>query len=318
MEFQLNHQPNRQSSLAAPVMALSGHNGAIHTLKFSPDGTVLASGSQDNFIFLWHVFSTQCENYMALKGHKNAILELHFTKDGERLISCSTDSTVRVWDTQMGETTKRMKCNALVNSCCPQPHKKDILASGSDDGCIIVWDFRVKGSVQTIQGQYPVTAVVFAHESNTIYSGEVDNCIRVYDRRNKQVLSTLEGHTDTITGMRLSPNGAYLLSNSMDNSLSVWNMRNQVNKNRHVKTFTGHIHTNEKDLTKCDWSPDGLRVAVGSGDHLVYIWDVASRQLIYKLPGHRGTVVEVAFHPTEPIFGSCSTDKNILLGEFTK
>jgi len=33
----------------------------------------------------------------------------------------------------------------------------------------------------------------------------------------------------------------------------------------------------------------------------VYVWDVASRNLMYCLPGHKGSVNEVDFHPKEPI-----------------
>ena len=40
--------------------------------------------------------------------------------------------------------------------------------------------------------------------------------------------------------------------------------------------------------------------------------------LTYKLPGHRGSVNEVVFHPTEPIIASCSNDKSIYLGELAQ
>lgn len=33
----------------------------------------------------------------------------------------------------------------------------------------------------------------------------------------------------------------------------------------------------------------------------VYIWDTTSRRIVYKLPGHAGSVNEVVFHPEEPI-----------------
>lgn len=56
-----------------------------------------------------------------------------------------------------------------------------------------------------------------------------------------------------------------------------------------------------KNLLRCSWSPDGRKVAAGSGDRFVYIWDTASRQVLYKLPGHAGSVNEVDFHPYEPI-----------------
>jgi Prp8 binding protein len=48
---------------------------------------------------------------------------------------------------------------------------------------------------------------------------------------------------------------------------------------------------------------------------MVYIWDVASRRLLYKLPGHSGSVNEVVFHPKEPVVASAGSDRQIYLGE---
>ena len=68
-------------------------------------------------------------------------------------------------------------------------------------------------------------------------------------------------------------------------------------------------------MLKCCWSPDGTKVSAGSADRFVTVWDTASRQMLYRLPGHTGTVNEVDFHPTEPIIVSASADKKIYLGE---
>ena len=56
-----------------------------------------------------------------------------------------------------------------------------------------------------------------------------------------------------------------------------------------------------QNLLRCSWAPDGSKVAAGSGDRFVYIWDTTSRRILYKLPGHAGSVNEVDFHPEEPI-----------------
>lgn len=56
-------------------------------------------------------------------------------------------------------------------------------------------------------------------------------------------------------------------------------------------------------------------VGVASSDCLVYAYDTATGDIKYRLPGHGGSVNEVAFHPTEPIIGSCSSDMSVYLGE---
>jgi WD40 repeat protein len=58
-----------------------------------------------------------------------------------------------------------------------------------------------------------------------------------------------------------------------------------------------------------------VQVTCGSADRMVYVWDTASRRMLYKLPGHSGSVNEAVFHPSEPILGSGSSDRQIFLGE---
>ncbi|PNH01670.1 U5 small nuclear ribonucleoprotein, partial [Tetrabaena socialis] len=79
-----------------------------------------------------------------------------------------------------------------------------------------------------------------------------------------------------------------------------------------------HLHNFERNLLRCDYSADAAKVTCGSADRMVYVWDTSTRKLLYKLPGHSGSVNEVAFHPKEPIIGSASSDKTIFLGELAE
>ncbi|CAO2833515.1 unnamed protein product [Amaranthus hypochondriacus] len=305
----------RTSSLESPIMLLTGHQSAIYTLKFNPTGTVIASGSHDREIFLWNVHG-DCKNFMVLKGHKNAVLDLHWTTDGTQIVSASPDKTVRAWDVETGKQIKKMaEHSSFVNSCCPARRGPPLVVSGSDDGTAKLWDMRQRGAIQTFPDKYQITAVCFSDASDKIYSGGIDNDVKVWDVRKNEVMMTLQGHQDMITGMSLSADGSYLLTNGMDCKLCIWDMRPYAPQNRCVKVLEGHQHNFEKNLLKCAWSPDGSKVTAGSADRMVYIWDTTSRRILYKLPGHTGSVNECVFHPKEPIIGSCSSDKQIYLGE---
>ncbi|CAF2094118.1 hypothetical protein HID58_017079 [Brassica napus] len=305
----------RTSSLEAPIMLLTGHPSAVYTMKFNPSGTLIASGSHDREIFLWRVHG-DCKNFMVLKGHKNAILDLHWTSDGSMIVSASPDKTVRAWDVETGKQVKKMaEHSSFVNSCCPTRRGLPLIISGSDDGTAKLWDLRQRGAIQTFPDKYQITAVSFSDAADKIFTGGVDNDVKVWDLRKGEATMTLEGHQDTITGMSLSPDGSYLLTNGMDNKLCVWDMRPYAPQNRCVKVFEGHQHNFEKNLLKCSWSPDGTKVTAGSADRMVHIWDTTTRRILYKLPGHKGSVNECVFHPSEPIIGSCSSDKDIYLGE---
>ena len=331
---------HRTSSLSAPTMLLTGHGDAVMSLKFSPSGQALASGSRDKSVNLWNVwgdckvrqrpgypsrrpasltatlFHPPClQNYMVLNGHHNAVLEVQWSGDGERLLSCSADKTVRAWDAETGQPVKKMaEHSAIVNSVCPARGSLQLVVSGSDDGTTRLWDLRVRKCVQRFDGGFAVTAVAFNDAADGVFSGGIDNVVRCHDLRTGEVSMTLSGHKDTITGMAVSPDGNFLLSNAMDQTLRVWDVRPYAPQERCTRVIKGHAHNFEKNLLRCAWSPDGSKVTCGSADRMVYVWS-ADGTLQYKLPGHKGSVNEAVMHPKEPIVASCSSDSTIYMGE---
>ena len=65
-------------------------------------------------------------------------------------------------------------------------------------------------------------------------------CPQVWDlRKDDEPAMVLKGHADTLTGMRVSPDGSHLLTNAMDGTLRVWDMRPYAPQNRCVKVFNG-------------------------------------------------------------------------------
>ncbi|XP_065346761.1 U5 small nuclear ribonucleoprotein 40 kDa protein [Cloeon dipterum] len=305
----------RTSNLSAPIMQLEGHGGDIFTAKFHPEGHHLASSGFDRQIFYWNVYG-ECENIAVLSGHSGAVMELHFTPDGTQLVTASTDKTVALWDISQATRVKRFKGHSsFVNSCHAARRGPSMFVSGSDDGTVRVWDSRRKQQATTLNSGYQVIAVTFNDNATQAISSGIDNDIKVWDLRQNALLYKLKGHTDTVTGLSLSPDGSYVMSNGMDNVLRIWDIRPYAPQERCVKIFQGHQHNFEKNLLRCSWSADGSKIAAGSSDRFVYIWDTTTRRILYKLPGHNGSVNEIDFHPKEPIVLSASSDKTIFLGE---
>uniref|UniRef100_A0A182VUY4 U5 small nuclear ribonucleoprotein 40 kDa protein n=1 Tax=Anopheles minimus TaxID=112268 RepID=A0A182VUY4_9DIPT len=311
----LEQNVERTSGLLGPIMLLEGHGGEIFSTEFHPEGEHLLSTGFDRQIFLWKVYD-ECDNVGVLSGHSGAIMEAHFSPDGSNIYTCATDKVVGVWDVPTCTRIRKLKGHThFVNSCCGARRGPTLIVSGSDDSSIKIWDARKRHVVSTFDNTYQVTAVCFNDTAEQVISGGIDNEIKVWDIRKKEIVYRLRGHTDTVTGLSLSPDGSYVLSNSMDNTLRIWDIRPYVPGERCVKVFTGHQHNFEKNLLRCAWSPDGLKISAGSADRFVYIWDTTSRRILYKLPGHNGSVNDIDFHPTEPIIVSGSSDKTLYLGE---
>ncbi|RLN86581.1 hypothetical protein BBJ28_00006853 [Nothophytophthora sp. Chile5] len=309
---------DRTSGLLAPTMLLSGHSAAVYSLKFSPSGQHVASSSFDRSILLWDVYG-ECRNYNVLRGHKNAVLEVQWTYDSAQIVSASADKTVGLWDAQTGARVKKFAGHsAIVNSCCPVTSGPTLVVSGSDDGTTKLWDVRHKRAAKTFENGYQVTAVCFSGDNTHVITGGLDGDIKMWDLRKGEVSTVLQGHADIVTGVSLSPDGSYLLSNAMDATVRKWDVRPFVKGERLQTTFVGAKHSFERTLIRCGWSADMRFVASGSADRFVYIWDAETGHLRYHLPGHTGSVNEATFHPTEPIVGSCGSDKNIYLGELAE
>lgn len=147
---------------------------------------------------------------------------------------------------------------------------------------IQVWDLRVKRSVVTFTDSYQITTVCFTEASDQIFTSGIENVVKTWDLRNQQIALTMEGHSDTVTGMKLNQEGTHLLTNSMDNTLRMWDVRPYAPVNRCVKVFVGHTHNFEKNLLRCCWSPDGQYITAGSADRMVSIWETESANLIYR------------------------------------
>jgi len=308
--------PPRTSDLLAPTMQLSGHQGEILSAKFHPDGNVIASTGNERNIYLWNVFG-ECENFYIYKvAHDATILDLKFNTDGSAIFTASVDKTVGMFDTETGERVKRMKGHkGIVNACSVSRRGDQLVASASDDCTVKIWDTRRRHAVKTLQLNYQVTAVCFDDTAQNIVTAGIDNDVRLWSINSDKAPIAMYGHKDTITDLCLSHNGGHALSNSMDGTLRMWDVRPYSPGERCKNVYFGHKHGFEKNLLKCSWSTDDSLIACGSADRLVNVWNVHNRQLVYKLPGHNGSVNDVQFHPKQPIVMSCSSDKEIFLGE---
>jgi WD40 repeat protein len=74
---------------------LTGHNGEVHTIAFSNDNRLLASGSADKTIRIW--FLKNKRSPQVLSEHEQGVSSVGFSTDQKLLVSGSLDGKIKVW-----------------------------------------------------------------------------------------------------------------------------------------------------------------------------------------------------------------------------
>jgi RNA polymerase sigma factor (sigma-70 family) len=122
-------------------------NSPVQSVAFSPDGTLLATGSHEPIIRLWK--TTTGTEAPPLKGTERGFWPVVFSPESRSLVAaCREDNTVRVWELATGRERRRIAGHTRsIQSLAFSPDGQSPV-SGSEDTTILVWDLtgqRSKG-----------------------------------------------------------------------------------------------------------------------------------------------------------------------------
>ncbi|NJM73324.1 MAG: hypothetical protein HC862_26150 [Scytonema sp. RU_4_4] len=282
---------------------LVGHDNAVNSVSFSPDGKTLASASYDKTIKLWDVATGK--QLKTLSGHSDGVHSVSFSPDGKTLASASSDYTIKLWNVVTGKQLNTLTGHrSTVNSVSFSPDGKT-LASASADFSIKLWDVTTVKEHNTLTGHNDeIFSLSFSSDGKTLASASKDS-IKLWDVATGQERNTLIGHSNTVLGISFSPDGKILASASFDKTIKLWD----VATGKLLKTFTGHSDL----VNSVSFSPDGKTLASASGDQTIKLWDVATGKQLNTLTGHRNAVSSVSFSPDGKILASASGDQTIKL-----
>ncbi|KAJ3188501.1 hypothetical protein HDU82_004073, partial [Entophlyctis luteolus] len=113
------------------VSLMSGHTAAVTSVAYNHDGSLIASGSEDNTVRVWNALSGALVS--ELKGHSEKVTSVAFNHDGSLIASASYDETGRVWNPLSGALVSELEGHFLPVISVAFNHDGSLIASGSED-----------------------------------------------------------------------------------------------------------------------------------------------------------------------------------------
>lgn len=302
-------------------LVFKDHHAGVHTVRFSPDGNLVASAGEDREILVRDPLDTAAP--ITLTHHEAAVRTLAFQPGSGLLASAGDDARIVLWDLQRRAATRVVPLGGRVNAIDFSADGR-LMASGEHNGTVVVWDaatwselFRVShdlGTVHDLTFNPAGDVLAVAATSGTLVHHLSRGASDIYQDHNASVLSValsstgmmatggkdsqvvlrdlarpgppkqLRRHFSAIRGVDFTPGGEFLLSASDDGSVRWWSTP--------TGGFLTALVTRGVAYHTADLSPDGSRLATGGAEN-ISVWPMARP----AFTGHANPPVAARFTP---------------------
>ncbi|PMB19415.1 hypothetical protein CEN45_19170 [Fischerella thermalis CCMEE 5198] len=293
------------------LKTLTGHQGWVTDVIFSPDGKSFVTSSRDGTVKIWSQDGVLQKTIPEQKNlpeknnssENNPVWGVGFSPNGEIIATANEDNTIKLFSREgiLLQTLKGHKNRVRDVSFSPDGQR---IVSGSDDGTAIIWQrdgTAFKSLPKPLEGHKGnVNRVVFSPDSKTLATvsdGDDDN-VKLWNI-DGTLLTTFNGHTDRVKDVSFNPDGRTLVTGSWDSSVRVWNLVGLFSK-----TLEGHTDR----VMDVSFSPDGQMFASASWDKTVRLW--RRDGTFIKLLPHTDKVNGVSFSPDGQLIATTSAEKD--------
>lgn len=174
---------------------------------------------------------------------------------------------------------------ARVDGMAFSPDGK-LLASGSADNTIKLWDTASRREVRTLAGHTGgIKAVAFRPDGQWLASGGIDGNIKFWEAGSGKQVSNFPGN-GSVSAIAFSPDGRRFAAGNMEKVIKLWDLSSGGER-----TLSEH----KGFVTTLAFSPDGHWLASGSADKTVKIWEVQSGRVVATLSSHTDRITTLSF-----------------------
>ncbi len=290
---------------------LQGYTGVVNRIAWSPDGSYLASPSEDKTIRIWDARTGACVRI--LQRHTSGVNSVAWSPDGQHLASASHDKTLRLWDAASGKHLQKLVGHTDYVRSVSWSSDGQRIASTSDDQTIRLWEVASGNALQTLEGHTDwVFSVTWSPDGQRIASASADKIIRQWETASGKHLRTLQGHTAEVWSIAWSPDGQRIASASADKTIRLW----EAASGKALQVLEGHSGW----VDSISFSSDGQWLASKSnsktnrGDNTVRLWrcDTWACVAILDEPASDHWPPSLAFHPRLPILATLGEEDTII------
>lgn len=163
---------------------LRGHTAALNMIMYSPDGSLIATASDDRKVGLW---TAEGKLVRFFEGHTDEVWKAHFSKDGRQILSASKDGTSRIWDLDTGETVRTFHAHG------PETPWYSFLENEKRAALINCLDKRLEvhdattGSIESLPGETTCPSSFAVSPNHNIVTYVADGRPRVLDLDTRKV-----------------------------------------------------------------------------------------------------------------------------------
>lgn len=295
-------------SVATSLEKVDIYPFAVHNVRFSPNGKLLASGHGSGHVRVWNVADGSLRSEG--KPHTNWTFSVAWLSDNRRLLSGGGDDLIALFDfTTSGGAPRIFRGHTNdVHAVAITRNGKRIFSAG-DDRVVLVQDVDGSQPPRTWTGHTKqIPTLDLSRNERWVATGSRDNSIRLWDVRKEGEQVVLTGHTGDVMSVKFSPNNSTLASASYDGTVRLWDIK----KGKVLRVLKGHTDR----VYSVVFSPDGKTLA-SAGDATVRLWDPQSGQALAthsvsgRIQAPQGVVPErlssVDFSPDGRLLGVGST-----------